>query len=269
MKTQTTLLAALLGVTTSWCSGATITENFDSYPNGTTAAAAGWSAGFGTGLADWAVKAPPTTGDPSAASFARGATYGDGMIYKSFGTANPFSSLDTVYYSAWVRPQFTGTITHRMSFGITPTAAPTSFKELCGVSETDATSTTFKFFVANSTTTVSTSSFATADWYVLQLVIDQSAGSTNATGSLYARDVTTGQTSFTAVAGLQNISLGLTSSTEVADWENWALRSSYRGEVDNLYLSTSPVPEPSEVTLLALGGVLAFFGCKARRSQTA
>lgn len=253
---------SVLSLMTSFCQAAVLIENFDSYSNGTTASAAGWIGFSGSGLADWAVKAPSTAGDPSAASFARGPASGIGIIDKPFSSANPFSSIDTIYYEAWVRPQGTGGSVQRTSFGVMDASA-SAFKGLFGVSETGATFTTFKFFVANTSTTLSTSAFSSNSWYQLQLVVDQSAGSTNETGSLYVRNVTAGETSFTAVAGLQNINLGLTSTTEVVDWGSWAIQSSNRQEIDNLSLSN--VPEPSSLLMLGMGAGI-FLHLRRRRS---
>lgn len=178
------------------------------------------------------------------------------MVYKAFDTSNGFTSSDTIYYSAWVRPQATGSAARRTIFGIVPTGSTTA-KELFGISDSGGSATTFKLFVANSTNILSTASFDMNDWYELQLVIDQSAGPTNAVGSLFVRDVTDGETGFTAVDGLQNINLGLNSAYQVTNWGNWSVRSAARQEIDNLSLSTTAaVPEPSTVTILMAGMVL-------------
>jgi hypothetical protein len=234
---------------TAFSQAVTITEDFDDYSGGTTGTAAGWVGLFGGNPDNWTVTVPPTAGDPSTASFVEGSGTSDMQMYKTFDIANTFTSSDTVYYSVWVRPQQTGGLVKGIRFGATTSDNKPTY--LFGVSATDATLSTFRFFVGSE---VSTNLYDANDWYQLMLVIDQSTGSTNATGTLMARNVTDGETVFSTVAGLENISLGLTSSTEVSDWTAWLIRSSYRQEIDNLYLSTN-IPEPSSVA--AMLGIFA------------
>jgi len=103
------------------------------------------------------------------------------------------------------------------------------------------------------------------DWISLRLVMDLTANSGDGSGSLYYKNLTDGDSSYSAVSGLQGINLNLDPLQDPLQWNRMMLRTgSYEGnKIDNLYIETSSVPEPSRALLAALG----FSGLILRRRR--
>ena len=93
------------------------------------------------------------------------------------------------------------------------------------------------------------------DWFSLRLVMDLTANSGDGSGSLYYKNLTDGDSGYTAVSGLQNIDLNLYPLQDPTLWNRMVLRTGfYEGnKIDNLFIETSAVPEPSRALLAALG----------------
>lgn len=98
------------------------------------------------------------------------------------------------------------------------------------------------------------------DWISLRLQMDLTANSGNGSGTLFYKNLTDGDTGYTAVSGLQNINLNL-SSQDPTQWSRMVLRTGfYEGnKIDNLFIETTPVPEPGTVLVgAACIGVTVF-----------
>ncbi|WP_043582375.1 hypothetical protein [Geminisphaera colitermitum] len=268
-------LVLLMTASTATLQAVTLSENFETQTTGATGTAAGWAnAFFGDGIGGWIIEdtsvAPPETYPAIPAgngtkSLAHNATGNNHIVRKAFGAANPFTDTDTLYFSAWAVPYSTGTGVQSLRFG-TVSGTNTYMITLFTI-EPDATDPLLVRFTVGTgnsggTLVPSTQTFARDHWYEFQLVINQDTGATTPTLSLFARDVTNGETTLSAVAGLQNLSITLSSITKASTWTDWAIRSNGRQNVDNLYLSTAPIPEPAAsatlVILAAAAATLAF-----------
>jgi hypothetical protein len=114
-----------------------------------------------------------------------------------------------------------------------------------------------------------------SDWYRLQLVVDFTANGGNGAGSLYVQNLTDGELSLRPAPVLSNVNLQILNmandSEDPATWDTMYIRSLTGGALfDNLDPNfTPPVPEPSTLGLVVLGGIGMVVKSRRRRRDAA
>lgn len=228
------LASMLLGVNVH---AALFTYNFESLTNGTLAGQDNWVFNFGdapyivsTGTGADTTKVVGTAGSTSSNFATR---INDGNF--SFGSLTGVTSLTLGFDTRYVAGD-NGGINNQSHFALDTSSGSTGSARF-GLQGNG-------FIVSNTTTGLPTG-VDFDDWISLRLEMDMLANGGNGSGSLYYKNLTDGDPGFTAVSGLQNLNLGYLAQ-DPSQWSRMVLRTGfYAGnKIDNLYIDTTPVPEP-------------------------
>jgi len=231
----------LLFITLTSGFAGTVTEDFESFTAGATGSAAGWTLLTGeTPVDKWSVE--PSDQPPGNES---------ALVFSSKGGANsqiskPFlketginDATQKIYYTVWVAPLFSGAEIQNIRFGLRGGSGQPVF--LFGVAQGEPGAKQFHFAIGEN---ISTDTFPPQHWYEVQMVIDISGGPQSASGSLFARDITTGEAELAPLNGLQDVPITLPKGSDPSQWSEWVIRSQFRQLIDNLSLSTDSPQNP-------------------------
>ncbi|MDP0495852.1 MAG: hypothetical protein Q7Q73_06550 [Verrucomicrobiota bacterium JB024] len=216
--------------------GESVTEDFESYPEGTSVVSAGWKYFSGQGSIDDAmVGSPSAAANPSARVLTGSADGRDLQMTKPFGAPWAYTGANNkIEYRVKVVPQATGSGVQPISFGVATDSG--KVLPLFGVCANPESRQECRFQVNE---TESGELFPAGHLYELWLTIDTDKGLPNARATLKMRDLSAGQKEWTTVPGLEEVKFYLEGAWNPRAWKGWYIRSSYRREVDDLSLSAS------------------------------